>query len=79
MDLDNDAEDLVVTHINEPSALLRCNRIEQPLAADPACYVQSERDAIGAKITVRFAEQELINGSLPAMVTCAVTFLPALA
>ncbi|MGC6550947.1 MAG: FG-GAP-like repeat-containing protein [Rubripirellula sp.] len=61
MDFDNDGrEDLVVTHINEPSALLRgATESNNHWLQIQLVGVQSERDAIGAKITVRFAEQEL--------------------
>ena len=61
MDFDNDGrEDLVVTHINEPSALLRgATESKNHWLQIHLVGVQSERDAIGAKITVRFAGQEI--------------------
>ena len=62
-DFDRDGkEDLVITHLNEESALLHNQtQTDHHWLQLQLVGVQSERDAIGAKVTVQFAGQTLTN------------------
>lgn len=63
LDFDRDGkEDLVITHLNEESALLHNQtQTDHHWLQVQLVGVQSERDAIGAKVTVQFAGQTLTN------------------
>lgn len=63
LDFDRDGkEDLVITHLNEESALLHNQtQTDHHWLQLQLVGVQSERDAIGAKVTVQFAGQTLTN------------------
>ena len=60
-DFDNDGkEDLVITHLNEPSAILRNETITNNRWLQlQLAGTRSERDAVGAKVTVKYGDQKL--------------------
>ena len=60
-DFDNDGkEDLVITHINEPSVLLRNEtKTDNRWVQIQLVGTKSERDAVGSKVTVKFDDQKL--------------------
>ena len=63
LDFDRDGkEDLIITHLNEESALLHNQtKTNNHWLQVQLVGVQSERDAIGAKVTVQFAGQSLTS------------------
>ena len=60
-DLNNDGkEDLVITHINEPTAILQNETItDNHWLQVQLIGTKSERDAVGAKVTVNFNDQNV--------------------
>ena len=66
LDFDNDGrEDLIITHINEASALLRNETVSNNHWLQVELVgVHSERDATGAKVTVRVAGQQITQWAI---------------